>query len=71
MILKALEIMEAPSGETLYVCDSLGDIKAAGAAGVKTFSLSTGGHSREELKTAGAWKTGDGLPEILHCFRRL
>ena len=70
MILKAMEQMGAAADELLYVCDSTGDIKAASAAGgVKTFSLTTGGHSAEELRALGAWKTGDRLIEIADFFR--
>ncbi|MDR1051458.1 MAG: HAD family hydrolase [Deltaproteobacteria bacterium] len=68
MILKAMELMGAGPSETLYVCDSKGDLLAAEAAGVKTFAMSTGGHSKEELAALGAWRTGDKLAEVLSCF---
>jgi HAD superfamily hydrolase (TIGR01509 family) len=68
MILKILEILKAPAEKTLYICDSTGDIKAAEAAKVKTFSLSTGGHTKEELSALGAFKTGDHLIEVLDLF---
>jgi phosphoglycolate phosphatase-like HAD superfamily hydrolase len=69
MILKALELMRAPAGETLYVCDSKGDLLAAAGAGVKAFSVSTGGHSAEELLSLGAFAAGDSLSEILRFFK--
>lgn len=69
MILKAMELMNAPAAELLYICDSLGDLKAAEAAGVRCFSMTTGGHTAEELKASGAWKTGDRLIEVVDLFR--
>ncbi len=68
MIIKALELMGAPAGETLYVCDSKGDLLAAAAAGVKAFSVSTGGHSAEDLLKLGAWRAGDSLSDIIGFF---
>ena len=68
MLLKALELLEAEAEETLFVCDSKGDIMAAAEAGVRTFSLTTGGHSREDLAALGAWRTGDRLSEALEFF---
>ncbi|UQZ90767.1 hypothetical protein C4J81_16760 [Deltaproteobacteria bacterium Smac51] len=69
MIIKAIELMKAPAEETLYVCDSKGDLIAAAGAGVKAFSVTTGGHSAEELLSLGAWKAGDKLNEILEFFK--
>lgn len=69
MIFKAMELMGAPAGELLYICDSLGDLKAAEAAGVKCFSLTTGGHTAGELKKLGAHATGDKLIEVVDMFR--
>jgi HAD superfamily hydrolase (TIGR01509 family) len=68
MILKAMELLAAKPGETLYVCDSKGDLIASKAAGVKAFAMSTGGHSKEELTKLGAWRVGDRLTEVLRCF---
>jgi HAD superfamily hydrolase (TIGR01509 family) len=68
MILKAVELLQAPRDEVLYICDSRGDLTAAGAGGVKTFALTTGGHSAEELLALGAWKTGDRLIEVVDLF---
>ena len=69
MLLKTMDLMGAPKDETLYICDSTGDMTASGAAGVKTFAMTTGGHSAETLKSLGAWKTGDRLIEVLDMFR--
>ena len=60
--------MKAPAEELLYICDSLGDLRAAEAAGVKCFSMTTGGHSAAELKKLGAMATGDRLIEIIDLF---
>ncbi len=68
MIIKTLELMEAPAEQTLYVCDSKGDLLAAAGAGVKAFSVSTGGHSAEELLKLGAWRAGDKLSDVLEFF---
>ena len=69
MLIKTMDLMAAPRDETLYICDSTGDLKAAGAAGIKTFAMTTGGHSAETLKSLGAWKTGDRLIEVVDLFR--
>jgi HAD superfamily hydrolase (TIGR01509 family) len=68
MILKAVSLMGASPGSTVYVCDALGDLLAAEAAGVRTFAMTTGGHSREELERLGATWTGDKLSEVLAVF---
>lgn len=69
IILKAMEQMQAPADELLYICDSTGDIRAAGAAGVKTLSMTSGGHSAEKLFELGAWRIGENLTEVLNYFR--
>lgn len=69
MLLKTMEMLNAPPEETLYVCDSRGDLAAAEAAGVKTLAMTTGGHSAEKLMSLGAWKTGDKLIEAVDLFR--
>jgi len=69
LIFKAMELMNSPAEELLYICDSTGDITAAAAAGVKTFSMTSGGHSAEKLRELGAWRVGDRLIEVVDCFR--
>jgi HAD superfamily hydrolase (TIGR01509 family) len=69
MLLRALELMGAVPEETVYIGDSKGDIKCATAAGVRIFSLTTGGHDRAELTALGAWKVGDSLPGLLEFFQ--
>jgi HAD superfamily hydrolase (TIGR01509 family) len=68
MILKALELMSAPPEHSIYVCDAKGDLLAAKAARVKSFAMTTGGHSREELAGLGADYTGEKLTEVLSVF---
>ena len=68
MILKVLEILGAPPEASVYVCDAKGDLLAASAAGVRTFAMTTGGHTRGELGALGATWTGDKLPEVLSVF---
>jgi haloacid dehalogenase superfamily, subfamily IA, variant 3 with third motif having DD or ED/haloacid dehalogenase superfamily, subfamily IA, variant 1 with third motif having Dx(3-4)D or Dx(3-4)E len=69
IILKAMEQMKAPAEELLYICDSTGDILAAEAAGVRTLSMTSGGHSAEKLLELGAWRIGENLIEVLDYFR--
>ena len=45
MILKALDLLGAPPEAAVYVCDAKGDLLAAEAARVRTFAMTTGGHS--------------------------
>jgi phosphoglycolate phosphatase len=68
MILKAMERLGSKPEETLYVCDATGDLIASKAAGVRAFAMSTGGHTKEQLGSLGAWQTGDKLTEILRVF---
>jgi AHBA synthesis associated protein len=68
MILKAMELLGARPEETLYVCDSKGDLLASEAAGVKAMAMTTGGHSKEVLSALGAYRTGDKLVEVLSLF---
>jgi len=69
MLLKTMELMNAAREETLYVCDSTGDLTAAGAAGIKTFAMTTGGHTADRLRALGAWKTGERLIEVVDLFQ--
>jgi len=69
VVIRALELLGAPPEETLYICDSLGDLIAAAGAGVRTFSVTTGGHTAEELKAAGAYLTGEKVIEAVQHFR--
>ncbi|MDR2300531.1 MAG: HAD family hydrolase [Deltaproteobacteria bacterium] len=68
MILKAMELLGANPDETLYVCDSKGDLVASKAAGVKAMAMTTGGHSKEELLALGAFSVGDKLTEVISLF---
>ncbi|MDR0621956.1 MAG: HAD family hydrolase [Deltaproteobacteria bacterium] len=68
MILKAMELLGGKPEETLYVCDSKGDLLASKAAGVKAMAMTTGGHGKEELLSLGAFRTGDKLTEIINLF---
>ncbi|MGL4208422.1 MAG: HAD family hydrolase [Candidatus Adiutrix sp.] len=69
MIIKSLAQMKGSPETALYIGDSLGDIQAASAAGVKIFAMTTGGHSAQELSASGAFMTGDNLSEILPFFK--
>jgi HAD superfamily hydrolase (TIGR01509 family) len=68
MLLKAMDLLGAGPEETVYVCDSQGDIACAAAAGVKSFAVTTGGHDRAELEALGAWRVGESLAGILEIF---
>jgi phosphoglycolate phosphatase-like HAD superfamily hydrolase len=45
--------------------DSVWDVKAADAAGVKTLAVLTGGFSEAELKDAGAERVYDSIAALL------
>ena len=68
MILKALDLMGAPSEETVYIGDAPGDLLSAAAAGVKVFAVTTGGHDQAELAALGAWRVGENLAGLLEVF---
>ena len=68
MLLKALELLKARPEEAVYVCDSKGDLLCSAAAGVRAFSVTTGGHDQAELSALGAWRVGSGLPDVLKAF---
>lgn len=53
-ILKAVEMFAVPTGTVLYVGDSLADIQAGHAAGVRVASIPTGTYALSKLKAGGS-----------------
>jgi phosphoglycolate phosphatase len=51
-ILHAVKFFHMEKGKTFYVGDTVGDIKEARLAGVKTVAVTWGWHSKEKLETA-------------------
>ncbi len=65
MILKCMADLGCDSSSTLYVGDTLDDIRAARDAGVRALGLTTGNALREHLLAEGAWRVIDSLEEFL------
>ena len=65
-IVHALELLEAPRGDAVYVGDSPFDIRAAKAAGVHAVAVTWGGiHPRERLEGEGPDAVVDTAEELL------
>lgn len=56
------------SDETIYVGDSLIDIKTAVSARVRGIGVTTGNYNSEEIISAGAWKSINSLWELTKCL---
>ena len=64
-VLKALDLMGLPKEEVVYVGDSVIDVKAAKAAGIKVAGVTTGRYSHERLQNEGSDYIMDSLSELL------
>jgi phosphoglycolate phosphatase len=64
-VLKALDLMGLPKDEVVYVGDSVIDVKAAKAAGIKVAGVTTGRYSHERLQNEGSDYIMDSLSELL------
>jgi phosphoglycolate phosphatase len=64
-LLKALEALGVPPGDALYVGDSVIDIGAARAAGVRVVSVASGLYPSEKLRAAGPDALIPSLWELL------
>ena len=64
-VLKALDLMGLPKDEVVYVGDSIIDVRAAKAAGIKVASVTTGRYSHERLRNEGSDYILDSLSELL------
>jgi HAD superfamily hydrolase (TIGR01509 family) len=60
----ALDKVGCEAGEAVMVGDTVWDCKAAGAAGVPTVAVLTGGFSEQELRDAGAAEVFESLDEV-------
>jgi len=67
---KAVELMGLPVDEVVYVGDSVIDVRAARAAGVRVTSVTTGRYSPERLRTEGSQSVIGSLSELLDLVRR-
>jgi pyrophosphatase PpaX len=64
-LLKAIQLLHSKPGETFYCGDTPQDIIQGRRAGVKTIGLTTGLHSKEELKKENPDFIGDKIEEVL------
>ncbi|MDR2141326.1 MAG: HAD family hydrolase [Deltaproteobacteria bacterium] len=71
ILLTALKQLGNGCDEAVYIGDSLVDIEAARAAGIKGLGLYQGGVSSEELLKAGAWMTRPNLTACRDLFNLL
>lgn len=65
MILKCMADLGCDSSSTLFVGDTLDDIRAAREAGVRSVGLTTGNALRRDLLAEGAWRVIDSLEEFI------
>lgn len=70
-ILKALDLLNLSKDELLTVGDSVIDIQAADAAGVRVASVATGNYSRERLVAEGADLIMGSISELPALLRTL
>jgi len=70
-ILKALDLLNLSKDELLTVGDSVIDIQAADAAGVRVASVATGNYSRERLVAEGADLIMSSISELPALLRTL
>lgn len=68
LVLKAMENMNAPKDQTVYIGDSEVDIKTAQNCGIDCISVSWGFRSREELAQSGAKTIIDTPDKLLEFF---
>jgi len=57
--------------ETVFVTDTLGDIKEANKVGVRTIAVTFGFHPRERLLPAAPYQIVDSWDEVLVCIDEL
>ncbi len=62
---RALELYGARPEEVSYVCDTVGDIREARAAGIRAVAVTWGWHSRERLAAASPDFLFDGPEKLL------
>jgi len=70
-ILRALDLLNLSKDELLCVGDSVIDIQAADAAGVRVASVATGNYSRERLQAEGADLIMSSISELPALLRTL
>ena len=67
-ILQCLEILATEPGETVYVGDSVIDVEASQAAGVRSISMLTGAGDSTSLSSAGTHRVLGGLASLPGLF---
>ncbi|TLY12238.1 MAG: HAD family hydrolase, partial [Thaumarchaeota archaeon] len=70
-ILRALDLLNLSKDELLCVGDSVIDIQAADAAGVRVASVATGNYSCERLQAEGADLIMSSISELPALLRTL
>ncbi|MDR1578469.1 MAG: HAD family hydrolase [Deltaproteobacteria bacterium] len=68
ILLTVLKNFGQTCDEAIYFGDSISDMEAARAAGIKGLGLLQGGVTAEELTKAGAWMTRANLPACRDLF---
>ncbi|MDR0548511.1 MAG: HAD family hydrolase [Deltaproteobacteria bacterium] len=68
ILLTAIKNLGNGCDEAVYVGDSISDVEAAKAAGIKSLGLTQGGATAEDLTRAGAWATRPNLPACRELF---
>ncbi|MDR1607967.1 MAG: HAD family hydrolase [Deltaproteobacteria bacterium] len=68
ILLAVLKHLGKNCDEAVYFGDSITDMEAARAAGVKGLGVSQGGATAEELAKAGAWMTRPNIPACRDLF---
>jgi len=66
---RILKLLDVKTDECCYIGDAISDVQMAKSAGVKMFGVTTGHHSKDDLKNAGAdWIVND-LSEVAALVR--
>lgn len=68
ILVAALEAADLHADEVLFVGDAVWDVQAAGALGIDTVAVASGGYSAAELREAGAAEVFDAPRDLLTGF---
>ncbi|GAB4100341.1 HAD family hydrolase [Sinomonas halotolerans] len=69
ILIAALDAAELEAEEVLFVGDAVWDVQAAGALGIETIGVASGGYSAAELREAGAAEVFDSPRSLLENLR--
>ncbi|AXK35646.1 HAD family hydrolase [Streptomyces armeniacus] len=70
LVRAAVRLSGLPASQALFVGDTVWDMRACGAAGVRCLGLLSGGIPRADLEAAGAAAVYEGLADLLAQLRR-